>query len=81
MNLGLALEEAVVFAQYNVTVLGTSTTAIRLSEDRKLVKEELDNIEVCSAKSFGVSTVEEALIFPRFQGHMSFIIKQPFRLV
>lgn len=69
LNLGLALEEAGVFAKHNVTVLGTSTTSIRLSEDRKLFKEELDKIEVRTAKSFGVSTVEEALAAGREVGY------------
>ena len=69
LNLGLALEESGVFAKHNVTVLGTSTTSIRLSEDRKLFKEELDKIEICTAKSFGVSTVEEALDAGRKVGY------------
>lgn len=61
LNLGLALEEAGVLAKHHVRVLGTSTEAIRLSEDRGLFKAELDKIGVKTAKSFGVTTVEAAL--------------------
>jgi carbamoyl-phosphate synthase large subunit len=61
LNLGLELEAAGVFEQFNVKVLGTSTMAIRLSEDRALFKAELDKIGVKSAKSFGATTVEQAL--------------------
>ncbi len=69
LNLGLALEDDGVFKKYNVAVLGTDTQAIRLSEDRKLFKEELDKIGVCTAKSFGVSTVEDAIIAGREVGY------------
>ncbi|MDF2939542.1 MAG: carbamoyl phosphate synthase large subunit [Gammaproteobacteria bacterium] len=61
LNLGLALEQSGILSKHNVKVLGTSTHAIRLSEDRALFKAELDSIEVKTAKSFGVTTVEEAL--------------------
>jgi carbamoyl-phosphate synthase large subunit len=61
LNLGLALEQSGILAKHNVKVLGTSTHAIRLSEDRALFKAELDSIEVKTAKSFGVTTVDEAL--------------------
>jgi len=61
LNLGLKLEESGILTKYNVKVLGTSTHAIRLSEDRALFKAELDSIEVKTAKSFGVTTVDEAL--------------------
>lgn len=68
LNLGLALEEKGVLKQYGVRVLGTSTEAIRLSEDRALFKSELDSIGVHSAKSFGVSTVEAALVAAKSVG-------------
>lgn len=61
LNLGLALEDAGVLKKHKVKVLGTSTQAIRLSEDRKLFKDELDKIGVRTAKSFATTTVEEAI--------------------
>lgn len=61
LNLGLALEEAGVLQQHGVKVLGTSTRSIRLSEDRKLFKDELDKIGVKTAKSFAVDSLSGAL--------------------
>ena len=61
LNLGLSLEKQGLFAKYNVQVLGTSVKSIRLSEDRALFKQELDKIDVKTAKSMGVTTVAEAL--------------------
>lgn len=61
LNLGLALEKSGVFAKYQVAVLGTSVTSIRLSEDRSLFKQELDTIDVNTAKSMGVDSVDAAL--------------------
>lgn len=69
LNLGLALEDAGVLKKHKVKVLGTSTEAIRLSEDRKLFKDELDKIEVLTAKSFAVTTVEAALQAGREVGY------------
>lgn len=61
LNLGLALEEAGVLEQYKVKVLGTSTQSIRLSEDRKLFKDELDKIQIKTAKSFAINNIKDAL--------------------
>ena len=61
LNLGLRLEETGVLKEHKVQVLGTSTQSIRLSEDRALFKAELDKIDVKTAKSFGVTTVDDAL--------------------
>lgn len=61
LNLGLALEDAGVLKKYKVDVLGTSTHSIRLSEDRELFKNELEKIDVKTARSFAVRTVEEAI--------------------
>lgn len=61
LNLGLALEDAGVLKKHKVQVLGTSTHSIRLSEDRKLFKDELDKIGVKTAKSFAATTVDEAI--------------------
>jgi len=69
LNLGLALEDAGVLKKHKVTVLGTSTESIRLSEDRALFKAELDNINVHTAKSFGATTVKAALKAGREVGY------------
>lgn len=61
LNLGLELEDAGVLKKYKVAVLGTSTEAIRLSEDRALFKNELDKIKVKTARSFAVTTVDDAI--------------------
>lgn len=61
LNLGLELEEAGVFAEYNVEVLGTSVETIRLAEDRALFKQALDGIDVRTARSAAVNAVDAAL--------------------
>ncbi|MCH9630970.1 MAG: Carbamoyl-phosphate synthase large chain [Chlamydiia bacterium] len=61
LNLGLKLEEKGVFEKYGVTILGTSVSSIRHTEDRDHFKSNLDTIDVKTAKSFAVSTVPEAL--------------------
>lgn len=61
LNLGLKLEEMGVFEKFGVTILGTSVESIRLTEDRDHFKNHLDTIDVKTAKSFAVSTVQEAL--------------------
>ena len=71
LNLGLRLEETGILKKHKVQVLGTSTEAIRLSEDRALFKAELDKIDVKTAKSFGVTTVEAALKAGKAVGYPS----------
>ncbi len=61
LNLGLALEDAGILKQHNVQVMGTPTDSIRLTEDRELFKEALKDIDVKTAKSLSVTTVEDAL--------------------
>lgn len=61
LNLGLKLDEAGVFKKFNVAVLGTSISAIRLTEDRDLFKKSLTSIGIKSPKSVAVKTVKEAL--------------------
>ena len=48
LNLGLKLEEAGIFKKYNVAVLGTPVSAIRLTEDRDLFKKNLASIGIKS---------------------------------
>lgn len=61
LNLGLKLDETGVLAKHNVTVLGTTTAAIRQTEDRELFKEGLAKIGVKTPKSISATTVDEAL--------------------
>lgn len=61
LNLGLALDQQGILSQYNVTVLGTSTHAIRETEDRDLFKHRLEEINIKSPVSFCVTSVEEAV--------------------
>lgn len=60
LNLGLSLEAGGILEKYGVEVLGTPVETIRVTEDRKLFKESLDQIDVKTAKSFTAATVEEA---------------------
>ncbi len=62
LNQGLELEQAGILEKYKVKVLGTSTRAIKLSEDRKLFKDELDKINIKTAKSFAITNIPDALI-------------------
>jgi carbamoyl-phosphate synthase large subunit len=61
LNLGLALDEAGVLAQYEVDVLGTSLKTIRLTEDRDLFKTELATIGIKTPRSFCVETIADAV--------------------
>lgn len=61
LNLGLALEEAGVLKKYGVRVLGTQTTAIRVTEDRELFKKALVEIGIKTPKSISVQSVEQAI--------------------
>jgi len=79
LNLGLRLEETGVLQKYKVQVLGTSTEAIRLAEDRALFKAELDKIQVKTAKSFGVTTVKDAIKAGKAVGY-PFMLRSAFSL-
>jgi carbamoyl-phosphate synthase large subunit len=61
LNLGLSLDEKGIFEQYRVRVLGTSVSSIRLTEDRELFKQHLNQIAVKTPKSHSAKTVKEAL--------------------
>ena len=61
LNLGLALEEGGILDKHKVAVLGTPTRSIRLTEDRELFKNALEEINIKSARSVTVSTLKGAL--------------------
>lgn len=69
LNLGLALDEAGVFAQHQVQVLGTSVATIRQAEDRDLFKKECERIGVAVARSECVTTLEGAIAAGRTLGY------------
>jgi carbamoyl-phosphate synthase large subunit len=60
LNCGLALDASGVLARYGVRVLGTSVAAIRNAEDRQLFVARLDEIDVKTARSRAVTTVDDA---------------------
>ncbi len=61
LNCGMDLEENGVLARYGVKVLGTPVEAIRNTEDRDLFLHKLKQVNVKTARSFAVETVEDAL--------------------
>lgn len=61
LNLGLALEKKGVLKKHGVAVLGTPTKSIHITEDRELFKKALAQIDVKTAKSKTVTTVDQAV--------------------
>lgn len=61
LNLGLELARCGVLEKYGVEVLGTPISAIELTEDRELFKQALGEIDVNTARSRSVHTVDEAV--------------------
>ena len=61
LNLGLELQEKGTLTKYGVKVLGSSIETIKASEDRGIFKEELDKINIKTAKSFIAKTVDDAI--------------------
>lgn len=61
LNCAVALYRAGVFEKYNVRVLGTPVQSIIDTEDRDIFKEKLDQIDVLTARSEAVTTMEDAL--------------------
>ncbi len=60
LNLGLQLESSGILAKFGIEVLGTPIDTVRVTEDRQLFKEALDQIDVKSAVSYAATTLEEA---------------------
>ena len=61
LNCGTELFKAGIYEKYNITVLGTSVSAIMDTEDRDLFVKKLDEINVKTPKSIAVTSVDEAL--------------------
>jgi carbamoyl-phosphate synthase large subunit len=60
LNLGLDLQAHGILEEYQVAVLGTPVSAIRITEDRQLFKQTLDAIGVKTALSYSATTVDAA---------------------
>src|SRR2546425_13018833 len=60
LNCGLALEASGVLERWGVDVLGTSTQAIRETEDRSLFAQKLREINVKVPRSAAVTSIDEA---------------------
>lgn len=61
LNCGLKLEELGILQKYGIQVLGTSTDAIRKTEDRALFNQELRSIDVSVPRSFPCTNFEAAM--------------------
>ncbi len=61
LNCGMDLYKKGVLRKYRVQVLGTSVSAIILTEDREKFANHLHKIKVATPKSFAVTTVEKGL--------------------
>lgn len=69
LNLGLELESKGILEKYEVAVLGTPVESIRITEDRELFKQALDQIEVKTALSYTATTVAQAVEAARKVGY------------
>lgn len=69
LNLGLLLEANGVLEKYGVEVLGTQVETIRVTEDRELFKQALEEIGVKTAVSTTATTVEQAVEAAREIGY------------
>lgn len=61
LNLGLELHDSGILAKYKVKPLGTSIKTIKVTEDRELFKQALDQIQVKTALSVATYSTKEAL--------------------
>ncbi|MFA8299600.1 MAG: carbamoyl-phosphate synthase (glutamine-hydrolyzing) large subunit [Hyphomicrobiales bacterium] len=61
LNCGVELHKSGTLKKYNVTVIGTPVTTIMNTEDRELFASILKQINVKSAKSVAVNSIEEAI--------------------
>lgn len=61
LNCAIDLEKNGVFEQHDVQVLGTPISTIEMTEDRQAFAESMDKINVKTARSRAVTTVEDAM--------------------
>jgi len=60
LNCGVSLDESGVLEKLGVRVLGTPASTIRNTEDRRLFVQELDSIEVYTARAEACSDIDQA---------------------
>ncbi|OQY03777.1 MAG: carbamoyl phosphate synthase large subunit [Bacteroidetes bacterium 4572_117] len=61
LNCGVELYQNGVFEKYNIKVLGTPVQSIINTEDRDIFVEKLDEINVSTARSYAVDTINGAV--------------------
>lgn len=61
LNCGMKLEEAGVFKQHNIRILGTPIESVRKTEDRAAFNAELKSIGISVPRSFSCATVDEGI--------------------
>lgn len=61
LNCGVALFRAGIFEKYNIRVLGTPVQAIMDTEDRELFVNKLNEIDVKTARSMAVESMDDAI--------------------
>ncbi|MCK5233666.1 MAG: carbamoyl-phosphate synthase (glutamine-hydrolyzing) large subunit, partial [Candidatus Aenigmarchaeota archaeon] len=61
LNCGVALYDRGILSRYNIKVLGTSIESIKISEDRRLFRQAMEEAGLSVCKSMAVHSVEDAL--------------------
>ncbi len=69
LNIAMELEETGVLEKLNVKMIGTSSAAIKMAEDRLEFKNTMESIGEPCAKSEVVETVADAITFARSLGY------------
>ncbi len=69
LNCGMNLEEKGIFKKYNVQILGTPISAIKLSEDRKKFSKHLKSLGISTPKSHAVTNTKSALAVAEIIGY------------
>lgn len=79
LNCAVELEKNGVFEKYNVEVLGTPISTIEMTEDRQAFADAMDEIQIKTARSRAVTTVEDAMIAGKEIG-LPVIVRSAFTL-
>ncbi|MBU4452079.1 MAG: carbamoyl-phosphate synthase (glutamine-hydrolyzing) large subunit [Nanoarchaeota archaeon] len=61
LNCGVALNDRGILSKYGIRVLGTSIESIRISEDRRLFKQAMEDAGLKVCKSAAANSVDEAI--------------------
>ncbi|WP_103327159.1 carbamoyl-phosphate synthase (glutamine-hydrolyzing) large subunit [Bacteroidetes bacterium endosymbiont of Geopemphigus sp.] len=62
LNCGVALFKSGVFKKYGLKVLGTSVESIIASEDRDIFRARLDSLQIKTARSRAVRSIQDAFV-------------------